>query len=267
MIRIKLFAATLAVSSVLITGCDKDDDNYDNPSTPGVQSTVVKLAGDSLAVAAKLTEFRTLLGDPLNSTPNQTAGRREVNWDGAPVAVTNNNTFPLDFFNNTDPAGPNARKRGLQYANNGTLIRLDSSDFSEIDASYANQFEPFSKKKMIIPVGTNVSEIVFKVPGTTSVASVKGFGVVLSDVDDANSTYIEFFDDTKSLGVFKAPAAAGSAKYSFLGVYFPAAKITRLKITAGNAALSNGVKDITDGGTKDLVAIDDFLYSEPLIVP
>jgi hypothetical protein len=262
--HVKQLAITLAVSSVLILSCDKDDDDYDNPTNPGIQSIVVKTSGDSTTIAGKLTEFREVLGDPLNSTPNQTTGRREVNWDGAPVAVTNNNNFPLDFFNNTDPAGPNARKRGLQYADNGTLIRLDSSDFSEIDASYTGQFESFSRKKMIIPVGTNVSEITFKVPGTTTNATVKGFGVVLSDVDDANSTYIEFFNGTKSLGIFKAPAAAGSARFSFLGVYFPAAKITHLKITAGNAALANGVKDVTDGGTKDLVVMDDFLYSEPL---
>ncbi|HEY6503499.1 MAG TPA: hypothetical protein VIZ28_05935 [Chitinophagaceae bacterium] len=264
--QVKLFAITLAMASALITGCDKDDNSYDAPVQAVIQSTIVKVSGDSAAVAAKLTEFRVLLGDPLNSAPNQTTGRREVNWDGAPAAVTNNNTFPFDFFNNTDPAGPNGRKRGLQYVNNGTLLRLDSSDFSEIDPSYAGQFEPFSKKKMIIPVGANVSVISFKVPGTTTDASVKGFGVVLSDVDDANSTYIEFYNGVKSLGVFKAPATAGTAKYSFLGVFFPVEKITHLVLTAGNAALANGVKDVTDGGTKDLVAIDDFLYSEPVII-
>lgn len=263
---VKLFATILVAFSIVIVSCDKNDDPYVQPQPPVIQSTVVKVSGDSATILTKLDEFRALLGGPVNGTPNQTAGRREVNWDGVPVANTNNNTFPLDFFNNTDAAGPNGRKRGLQYVNNGTLIRLDSSDFSEIDASYANQFEPFSKKKMIVAVGTNVSEITFKVAGTTTDASVKGFGVIFSDVDDANSTSVEFFNGTKSLGVFKAPAAAGSAKYSFLGVQFPVEKITRLKITAGNAALAAGVKDVTDGGTKDLVAIDDVQYSEPLVL-
>jgi len=263
---LKLFAAILVVFSLVIVSCDKDDNTYVEPQQPAIQSTVLKASGDSATVLVKLAEFRVLLGDPLNGTPNQTTGRREVNWDGVPVANTNNNTFPLDFFNNTDAGGPNGRKRGLQYVNNGTLVRLDSSDFSEIDASYANQFEPFSKKKMIVPVGTNVSEIVFKVAGTTTDASVKGFGVIFSDVDDANSTSVEFFNGTKSLGVFKAPAAAGSAKYSFLGVQFATEKITRLKIISGNAPLAAGVKDVTDGGTKDVVAIDDVLYSEPLVL-
>ena len=262
--KVKQIITMLALSSTFITSCDKNNNDYNNNPQPAIQSTVLKASGDSATVAAKLTEFRILLGDPLNSTPNQTTGRREVNWDGVPANLSNNSNFPPDFFNNTDAAGPNGRKRGLQYVVNGTLIRADSSDFSEIDASYANQFEPFSRKKLIIPVGTNVSEIVFKVPGTTTDAFVKGFGLVFSDVDDANSTFLEFFNGTKSLGIFKAPAAAGSAKYSFLGVQFPVEKITRVKITAGNAALANGVKDVTDNGTKDLVAIDDFLYTEPV---
>lgn len=262
--RVKQFAITLSVMSVLFISCDKDDESYNNPAQPGIQSIVLKASGDSVTIAAKLTEFRAVLGDPLNAIPNQTIGRREVNWDGVPVSFTNNNTFPLDFFNNTDAAGPNGRKRGLQYGG-GTLLRIDSSDFSEIDPSYANQFEPFSRKKLLSPVGTNVTNVVFKIPGTNTDASVKGFGIVLSDVDSDNSSFIEFFDGAQSLGVFKAPAAAGSAKFSFLGVYFPAGKITHLKITAGNAGLAIGVKDITDGGIKDLVVIDDFLYSEPVL--
>jgi hypothetical protein len=263
--KIKQVAAMLALSSVIIVSCDKDeDDDYNNQ--PAVQSTIVAGAGDSTAVAGKMAEFRLIIGDPLNTTPNQAAGRREVNWDGVPAGFTNNTGFPLDFFGKSEAAEPNGRKRGLIYANNGTLIRVDSTDFSEIDPSYAGQFEPFSRKRLVIAAGTIVSEILFKVPGTTTDASVKGFGIVFVDVDDANSTFIEFFNGTKSLGKFKAPAAAGSGKFSFLGVHFPAEKITRLKITSGNAALAAGVKDITDGGTKDLVVYDDFLYSEPVAV-
>ena len=131
--NVKLATVIMGAFSLVIVSCDKNDNTYVQPQPPAIQSTIVKVAGDSVTVAAKLAEFRVLLGDPVNSTPNQTTGRREVNWDGAPVAVTNNNSFPLDFFNNTDAAGPNGRKRGLQYVNNGTLIRLDSSDFSEIE--------------------------------------------------------------------------------------------------------------------------------------
>ena len=260
--HLKLFAV-IAAASLLVTACDKNDGYGGGNQNPQVQSTVVSAAGD---LTNALTQFRALLGDPLNTTPNQSAGRREVNWDGAPAANTNNNTFPLDFFNNTDAAGPNGRKRGLVYANTGVQFRLDSSAFVELDPTYANQFKAFSPKKAIIAVGSNVSEVIFKVPGTNTDAFIKGFGVIFSDVDNSNYTTLEFFDGSKSLGVFKAPARNDANGHSFLCVFFPNEKVTRVKITAGNGALGAGVKDITDGGAKDLVVYDDFFYSEPLTV-
>jgi hypothetical protein len=264
--KVKLLTALFSAFAVLVIGCDNnDDDDYTPPPPPPVQSTVVSAVGDSATVLVELNKFRIILGDPVNNTPNQTVGRREVNWDGVPAQFSNNNPFPLDFFNSTDPAVTNGRKRGLQYLDNGTQFRVDSTDFKEIDASYEAQFQPFTGRRQIVATGTNISDVVFKIPGTATDASVKGFGVMFIDVDNANSTFIEFFNGAKSLGVFKAPAAAGSAKYSFLGVHFPTEKITRLKITCGNAALAAGVKDITtDANGKDLVTMDDFFYSEPV---
>lgn len=259
----KVVLPLVVVTSALIS-CDKDyDDDYNN-KPPVIDATVFSAAGDSVSIVAKLNELRVVLGDPLNTTPNQTTGRREVNWDGVPATASNNNPFPFDFFNNTDPTGPNGRKRGLLYSNTGSAFRVDSTDFSEIEPSYAAQFEVFSKKRLFAYIGSNVSEVTFKVPGTNTDATVKGFGVIFSDVDDASSTFIEFFNGSKSLGIFKAPSASGAGKFSLLGVHFPTEKITRAKITAGNGLLAKGIKDLTDGGGKDLVVMDDFLYSEPV---
>ncbi len=250
---------------LLVTSCDKDDDNYqpDQPGKPQIESKEFKAAGDEGSLVGVIDQFRQMLGEPLNTTPDQTVGRREVNWDGVPANLTNNNNFPLDFFNLTDPAGANGRKRGLVYLANGSPIRIDSSSFVDLDPSYAGQFEAFSKKKQLISASSTISEIAFKIPGTNTDAFVHGFGIVFSDVDVANSTTLEFYNGNKSLGVFKALPRNDKGSFSFLGVHFAKEKITRIKITAGNGVLAAGVKDISDGGSKDLVAYDDFFYDEP----
>lgn len=258
----KFSVAAIAVTLV-VSSCSKNNDYNDPkpPVPPAPQSTVVSASGD---LTNALTQFRSILGDVLNSTPNQTSGRREINWDAVPANFTNANNFPFDFFNSTDPTVANGRKRGLVYTNTGTSFRVDSTDFSEIDPSYAAQFEAFSAKRTFAYMANNVSVISFKVPGTNTDAFIKGFGLVFSDIDDANSTTLEFFNGSKSLGVFKAPVKVAANSFSFLGVYFPNEKITSVKITAGNGILGTGLKDISDGGSKDLVVMDDFFYNEPL---
>ncbi|MBC7850549.1 MAG: hypothetical protein H7Y31_12485 [Chitinophagaceae bacterium] len=250
--------------AALFASCDKNDD-YDNgnPPPPVFESTVVKIAGDSAGILGSVNQFRLILGDSVNLTPNKTSGRREINWDGVPADLSNNSLFPVDFFNNTDPNGPAGRKRGLAYVNPGPGFRVDTSAFADIEPSYANQFTTFSRRRLFSPVATNVTEINFKIAGTNTDAFVKGFGLIFVDVDDANSTSIEFFNGNKSLGVFKVPVSGGPKRFSFLGVSFKNEKVTRVKITAGNAALAAGTKDITDGGTKDIVVMDDFFYDEP----
>ena len=263
---IKNAFAILAVSSVVsitMISCDKDNDYHDgkNPPRPAPKWVVVKGSGD---ISAKLTEFRALLGDPVNTTPNQTTGRREVNWDGVPANLTNNNNFPFDFFNATDPAVANGRKRGL-VMNNSTSFRVDTTAFSEVDASYASQFKAFSPKRAFVDMSNNISTAFFKVPGTNTEAFIRGFGVIFSDVDNPNSTTLEFFSGNKSLGVFKVPVRSDENGFSFLGVHFPEEKVTKVRITSGNAILAAGVKDVTSGGAKDLVVMDDFFYNEPII--
>lgn len=258
--RVFNILAVSAVISITIVSCDKDDDYDKNPPIPQPKSVVVKGSGD---ISGQLTQFRALLGDPVNGTPNQTTGRREVNWDGVPPNLTNNNNFPFDFFNVTDPAGPNGRKRGL-VMNNATSFRVDTTAFSEVDPSYAAEFKAFSPKRAFNLMTNNVSTAFFKVPGTNTDAFVTGFGVIFSDVDDANSTKLEFFSGSKSLGVFKAPVRTDANGFSFLGVQFPEEKVTSVKITSGNGLLGAGIKDISAGGTKDLVVMDDFFYNEPL---
>jgi hypothetical protein len=256
-------AAVLLTSAVVFTACDKDNDYGNNtPQTPAINAQVFKSAGDSTGISAKLVEFRNTLGATLNNAPGVTGGRREVNWDGVPANLTNANNFPFDFFGSANAADANGRKRGLIMTNTGTSFRVDSTDFSEVEPSYADQFNRFSPKRLFVYMGNTTTECTFKVPGSATDAFIKGFGVIFNDVDDANSSSIEFFNGSKSLGVFKAPQSP-SGQFSFLGVYFPDEKVTKVKIISGNGLLAAGTKDVSSGGTKDLVVMDDFLYDEP----
>ena len=101
----------------------------------------------------------------------------------------------------------------------------------------------------------------FFVAGSTTAALTKGFGAVFTDVDLANTTSLTFFDASNvSLGTFFVPAQPFDASLSFLGVDFGSAVVSRVRITSGNAALGAG---LTDGGGRDLVVMDDFIYGEP----
>jgi hypothetical protein len=102
----------------------------------------------------------------------------------------------------------------------------------------------------------------FFIPGSTTAALTRGFGVVFSDVDLANATSLTFFDASNtSLGTLFAPAIAGNETFSFLGADFGANVVSRVRITSGNQVLAPG------NTASDLVVMDDFIYGEPGAAP
>jgi hypothetical protein len=238
----------------LLSACSNDHEpEVEYPVT----FTEVKGSGD---INGKLTEFRALLGDPLNTTPNQPpVGRREINWDAVPDNQTNTDAFPGDFFNSTDPGAPAGRKRGAIFSTPGTGLRVSNNDFIDV-LTENNKFNAFSPARTFAAIGSNKMDITFKVPGTATDASVKGFGVIFSDVDLENYTTLEFFEGNKSLGKFKAPVKTDENGFSFLGVAFKNAKVTKVTVTSGTAAIGKA----TFNTPNDQVIMDDFFYSEPL---
>jgi hypothetical protein len=219
--------------------------------------------GDSSTIGQKLDAFRVALGGVLNApnTPPAADGRREINWDGAPAALTNVDTFPAAFFNVNS-------KRGALFSTPGTGLRVDSTDFASANAGLGSQFKAFSPKKLFMAVGSDQVEVDFKLVGTTTNGLVKGFGVVLSDVDRAGSTRVEFFDAAGVLiASLAAPAKSGAHEFSFIGAVFASPLIARVLITSGDAALSTTITDLSAGGSEDLVVMDDFVYGEPQPLP
>lgn len=220
---------------------------------------VIKATGN---ITTRLNEFRQILGATLNTTPGVTGGRREINWDGVPDSLLDK-AMPVDFFN---PAGSDASlaifQRGLVYDTIGDFI-VTNDQFASVNSEATAEFEAFSGNKTFANVNATLWEIDPQVAGSSLAATINGFGIVFSDVDVANSTFIEFFHDNESLGKFFVPVHDNTNSISFLGVYFKNKKVTHLRV-GHDGKLSDGEKDITSGGTKDLVIMDDFLYDEPV---
>jgi plastocyanin len=252
-----VFAPFLALA--LVAGCgDSNSPTTVLPPPPPTYTTFETL-GDSVSIADKLTEFRAALGGPLNApnTPPADSGRREINWDGVPAALTDVDTFPATFFNVNS-------KRGALYSTPGTGLRVDSTEFAAVNASLGAQFTFFSAKKLFMPVGSNQVDVNFRLAGTSTLGLVKGFGAVFADVDRPGSTTIEFFDaDDVRIGVVTAPNHSDAKLLSFVGAVFQAAIVARVRITSGDAALTATSTDISAGGNADLVVMDDFVYGEP----
>jgi hypothetical protein len=228
----------------------------DNKPDPAAQATVYMATGD---IAAKVDEFRNALGPSNGGTAGeQPTGRREINWDGAAANPFNDrNDFPPDFFNTTV-------KSGAVFTTAGTGFRNDSTLFSAINPAYAAEFKFFSPTKIFSPIGSNLVDQLFQVAGQPTPAVVRGFGMVVSDVDLADKTTIELFSQGGStLGTYSAPVRSDAVGLSFVGVTFTDAIIARVRITLGTGALGANVNDVSAGGTADLVVLDNLIYGEP----
>ena len=238
--------------------------DYNSPTLPP-QPTIAtfETLGDSLSIAAKLVEFRTALGGSLNApnAPPAASGRREINWDGVPAALTNVDNFPADFFNVNS-------KRGAVFTTPGTGFRVDSTNFAAINAALGDQFRFFSPTKLFMAVGSNQLDVDFKLVGTTTNGLVNGFGVVFSDVDRPGSSRVEFFDaNDVRIAVLVAPNHSSAHLLSFTGAVFASPIVARVRITSGDAALTATSTDVSVGGGIDLVVMDDFVYGEPQPLP
>ena len=243
------FAFIIAI--VLLTACSKNN----NDSNP----VVFKANGD---INGKMNEFRAVLGAQLNAAPGAIGGRREINWDGVPADLVNK-ALPGDFFNPTDNGALASRQRGLTYAAPGGEFRVSNTNFTEVNAGAANQFSTFSGDKAFANISSSLWDAEFQVAGQAVAATVKGFGAVFADVDLDNSTFLEFFNADRSLGKYFVPAKSGGTNFSFLGVYFKNEKVTRVRV-GHDGRLNEGLNDISNGGTRDLIVLDDFLYDEPV---
>ena len=244
----KATVTAFALSFLFLAACEREEQQP--------QVVVFSANGD---INAELNRFRTQLG-VLNTTPGHASGRREINWDGVPDAFTGV-PIPGDFFNATAAGSPVERQRGLVYGGEADAF-VSKTSFAEVNAQAAGEFTNFSGNKSFAVVNATVWPVEFRVAGQPTVAAIQGFGAVFTDVDKSQSAFVECFAGTQSLGKYYVPVQQAASRFSFLGIWYPQQKITRVVI-GHEGKLSDGQKDITQGGNNDLVVLDDFIYSEP----
>jgi hypothetical protein len=226
--------------------------------------TVVRGAGD---IGPAVRRFRGLLGADNGGTPgSRPTGRREIDWDGVPDRLARPNRLAGNFFNAA--AAPRARGALLTTPGSGVAVSADSRNptgtaprFADLNPSYAAEFRAFSAPRLFSPIGSNVVNLRFVVPGTRRRATVRGFGAVYTGIDRRENTAFEYFDaQGRSLGRFAAPVAR--KKLSFLGVVFGSPRIARVRIEYGNGRLGPD-----ESATYDVAVMDDFIYGEPQPIP
>ena len=219
-------------------------------------------------VTPTVNAFRTDLGalNP-NVAGSFDTGRREINWDGVPDARSAPNLLPADFFNVNSPRGVVMSTPGTGFEVSANAVNPTSTpiEFGNIDPSYSDLFSAFSAQRIFTATGSNILDVDFFVPGTTTPAFVAGFGSIFTDVDLADTTTLTFFGvGGTALGTWSVPSTTGDETFSFLGVLFSDPIIGSVRITSGNTALAPG---ISETGAIDLVAMDDFIFGEPQAVP
>jgi hypothetical protein len=235
-----------------------------------VAPVVFQAAGPNVASVLGIVEqFRVALGgaNNLNAPGPLVSGRREINWDGGGSSATALAPTPFTGFLTSRGALFNTDGEGFVQAPLDGLV----TTFGNL--SYDQIFQPFSPVRLFSPVGSNVTEVAFFIPGGGNVAATtRGFGAIFSDVDQpdgsgpagkrgnrGSSTLVEYYGAGGNL-LFSGfvPASPGDASLSFFGVIFADPQIAHVRITSGNALPS-----LDDETNRDVVMMDDFIFGEP----
>ena len=217
---------------------------------------------DAAAITPTRDAFRVAVGGGSVAGANGSFGgvRREINWDGVPDARSDPNPMPANFFNVNSP-------RGAVFSTPGTgfLVSANAGGATPVLFGFPGDFQAFSAQKIFTAVGSNITDVRFFLPGTTTAATTSAFGVIFADVEVADLTKIEFFDAADTLIYSRVALVSGNQGLSLTGATAGAGEaIARVRITAGlNTISSNGV---LGNPIDDVVVMDDFLYAEPAVI-
>ena len=265
-------AVAVALSLTFAMPAAEDAHAQGRTSQDYVAPTVFQGAGPNpSSIQALLDQFKLALGG-INNGNNAgpiTTGRREINWDGGGSATTISAT-PFTGFLNTRGALLLTQGSGfVQAPPAGIATTFDNPDYQGI-------FQTFSPQRLFSPIGSNITEVQFFIPGSGggTPAVTHGFGAVFTDVDQPDgsgpgskrgnrgaSTLIQYFG-TKGELLFSSwvPASPGSGALSFIAIMFADARIASVRILTGDEP--GGPDDTPE---VDIVMMDDFVYGEPRV--
>lgn len=211
-------------------------------------------ADDATGIQATVDAFRDALGPlnapaPVNGDPN---GRRQINWDAAPDDFSDPNPFPGNFFN----FGSAPRARGIEFVEagdtSGFLLSSTEASGQPVEFGAPDEYTFFSSERLFTPVNDSLFDVYFFDPADqVTRAYTRGLGVVFTDVELPDETYMNFYDMNDNLLYSRSVLTGNNASLSFLGVIFDSLEVARVRINAG-----------VDGS--DNVAMDDFIFGEPV---
>ena len=240
-------------------------------------SAQIVFSGSDATTTSAANSFRTAIGgvNNGNNPPPQIGGRREVNWDGVALDGTDfgGNTQVIDLNKTVGIPVNRFQARGSLFAE---VYAVSGDGFASVNPSIAGQFNAFSPTKTFAMFNDNQIEQSFvfaSAPTSAPVqAGTRGFGAIFLDVELANTSSIEYFNGSQSLGKYFVQTGANGSN-SFLGVLFDQPIVTSVQLTVGTDTLfnfngssfSSGPAENLRSGI-DLAAVDDFIYAEPTAV-
>ena len=250
-----------------------------NPVTIGTPVTFSGVGGTNTSGGAltALQSFEAAIGGVRNiaSSP-QTGGFRAIIWDGVNLDGT-------DFGGNTTVIVPN-KVVGIpinRFETQGAIFEevyaLSGDGFKSVNpnvnAANPALFPAFSPVNTFAMFNDNGIGMNFALASPANLsatpAATRGFGAIFRNVRLANTTSIEYFNGTLSLGKFFVPVGT-QGQAEFLGVLFSNPIVTSVQITCGTDVLfSFDGTTVTAGGSDNpgtghnLVVTDDFVYAEP----
>ena len=249
-----------------------------NPVSPGAPQIFNAVGTTNVPTA--IGNYETAIGGADNggTTAPQSTGFRHINWDavkldgtdfgGAPntTVISQGNTvgIPLNRF----------QTRGVYF---GAVYAVSGNGFSTVNPSVSGLFSPFSPNNTFAMFNDNGIDFKFVAPSATGSTIVsaqsRGFGAVFVNVEQPNTTSIEFFHGSTSLGKIFAPVGA-KGQPEFVGELFNSPVVTNVLLTLGTGVIfkfdgttfTSGGADNPPAG-QNLVVTDDWFYPEPVPSP